>query len=142
MATCFDSGDGTSRSMSCWVSGPPNAVKTSVLDMMFSPWFNVNLSLWRLIFARSFSGVGFFFRCILGIHRVLGRGVNGVEHERFVAGVAEVVLGSGRHGALVSGFNRVGFPVEVTFAGAGKKGQDLVGVLMDFVANFAADRHR
>src|SRR5699024_7314271 len=92
------------------------------------------------VFARGFGGVGLLFGCILGIGCVLRRGVNGIKYQRLVAGVSEVVPSSGGHSTLVARFNRVCFPAQVPFAGAGNEGVDLVGVFVDFITNLAAHR--
>src|SRR5699024_10901855 len=92
------------------------------------------------VFARGFGGVGLLFGCILGIGCVLRRGVNGIKYQRLVAGVSEVVPSSGGHSTLVARFNRVCFPAQVPFAGAGIEGEDLVGVFVDFITNLAPHR--
>src|SRR5699024_3326791 len=106
MASCVGPGEGISRSTKCSVSGPPNAVKTNVLFMV-SPLepSTLRLGLWRLIFSRSFSGVGFLFRRIVRVRGMFGWSIYGVQHQRLVTGIAEVVLGTCRNGALVAGLD-------------------------------------
>ena len=64
------------------------------------------------------------------LRSVLGRGVDGVEHQRLLTGVAEVVLRSGRDGALVTGLDGVGVALQVRVPGPADEGQDLVAVLV------------
>lgn len=101
----------------------------------------LRLGLWRLIFSRSFSGVGFLSRRIFRVRGMFGWSIYGVQHQRLVTGIAEVVLGTGRNGALVAGLDGVCLTAEVGFAGARNEGQNLVGVLVDFVTDFSADRN-
>src|SRR5699024_11411147 len=67
---------------------------------------------------------------------------NGVQLQRFISRVAEVVLSTRGHCTLISCLDWMGFTVEVRLAGTGNKRQDLVGVLMYLIPNFSADRHR
>src|SRR5699024_7341102 len=64
-----------------------------------------------------------------------------VEHERLVTGVAEVVLGAGRYGALVAGFNRVGLAGQVGFPVTAHEVEDLIRGLVDLVADLATRRN-
>ena len=66
-----------------------------------------------------------------GLGGVLGRAVDGVEHQGLIPGVAEVVPGPGRDRALVTGLDLMRVPVQVGFPGAGDEGEDLIGVLVD-----------
>src|SRR5699024_4599623 len=104
------------------------------------PYAPLCVGLWWGVLSGCFGCVGFFFGRIFGIGGMFRWSIDGVEHQWFVAGITEIVLRSRGHGALVSGLDRMGFAAEVGFTGSRAKGQDLVGMLVDYINEYSADR--
>src|SRR5699024_4845527 len=96
--------------------------------------------LGRGVLAGGLGRVGLLLRCVGGLCRVLRWRVDRVEHERLVAGVAEVVLRAGRYGALVAGLDGVGLAGQVGASVTAHEVEDLIRRLVGLVADLAARR--
>src|SRR5690606_27767071 len=97
---------------------------------------------WRLVLTGFFRNVTVLLGCVNRINCMFGRAVDGVQGERLGAGVAEVVLGACWDGTLVTRLDRMGVASQVGFSGTADEGENLIGVLMDFFADFSAHRNR
>src|SRR3954447_25040182 len=96
----------------------------------------------RLVLAGLLGLVGL----LLGlVHRALGvlrRAVDGVEDQRVLAGVDEVVLLAGRDDDQVALGDLLGRAGDARLAGAADEGEDLVGVLVRLLTDLTARRDR